>query len=295
MVRAILPAMLPRTSALFLTLALVAVLAVRALAASPSPTADLTAGPPTGSWQVYDPETGSLTAADIYGSSASSVSGFGDAYRRVWSGTDQVLVDRVERFTSAFWAAFRYGESSGAASGNASHASYKAIPSFSPQAYETTDAADAQGFLAGTIVFTKGDYLAVVELAAKGSVPHDVVMNQALRQLALLPVPTAEYRSIGLGIVLGGGAIAVLLAALVGGLILLARRRRPPVAAGSPLTGMPLPPATGVQLSPDGRHWWDGQAWQDTTLRIPPGLPRSPDGSLWWDGASWRPAPPGAR
>jgi hypothetical protein len=163
------------------------------------------------------------------------------------------------------------------------------VPSLTHQAYETTDAADAQGFLADTIVFTQGDYLAVVEVTAKGSVPHDVLMEQATRQLALLPVPTSEYQAIGYGVLLGGAGFVVLLAALVVGLILLVRRGRPAVA------GMPFPPAGGVQLSPDGRHWWDGVAWQDTAFSIPPGSPRSPDGSLWWDGVRWRPAPPGAR
>jgi hypothetical protein len=282
--------MIRRTSALVLALLLVAVLSVPALAASPSSTAGLVPQPPTGTWQAEDAQTGSLTAADIYGSSASSASGFGDAYRRVWSGTDQVLLDRVERFTSVFWAAFRYGESSGSASGNASHASYKKIPSFSPQAYETTDAADAQGYLADTIVFTKGDYLAVVELAAKVAIPHDVLLDQASRQLALLPLPTAEYQSLGLGILLGGGALVIVVVALVVGVILLTRRRRPPVAAFAAVAAAPAP---GVPLSPDGRHWWDGQAWQDTALSIPPRSPRSPDGSLWWDGARWRPTPPG--
>jgi hypothetical protein len=283
--------MIRRTSALVLALVLAAVLSVPAQAASASSTADLVPGPPTGTWQAEDAQTGSLTAADLYGSSASSVNGFGDAYRRVWSGTDQVLLDRVEHFTSVFWAAFRYGESSGAASGNASHASYKTIPSFSPQAYETTDAADAQGFLADTIVFTKGDYLAVVELAAKVSTLHEVLLDQATRQLARLPLPTQEYQSLGYGILLGGGALLiVVLAVMVGIVVLMTRRRRPPVAA---FAGVPAAPAPGVPLSPDGRFWWDGQAWQDTALSIPPGSPRSPDGSLWWDGARWRPAPPG--
>ena len=47
----------------------------------------------------------------------------------------------------------------------------------------------------------------------------------------------------------------------------------------------------GVQLSPDGRYWWDGTAWQDSQLVPPSSAPRSPDGAAWWDGTAWRPLP----
>ena len=49
---------------------------------------------------------------------------------------------------------------------------------------------------------------------------------------------------------------------------------------------------TKILLSPDGRHWWDGAAWQDTATSVPPHAPRSPDGYQWWDGTQWRPIPP---
>ncbi|MDQ6919111.1 MAG: hypothetical protein M3Z98_07105 [Candidatus Dormibacteraeota bacterium] len=285
--------MIRKTLALLLALALVALFAVPGLAASQSPTADLTAGPPpAGSWMGVDTETGALTAADIYGSQSPAISGFGDAYRRAWSGANLVLVDRLERFTSVLWAAVRFGSSSGAASASSSHASYKKLPDFTTYAYETTDPADAQGFIADSIVFSKGDYIAVVQLAAKGSIPHDVLMEQASRQLALLPMATAEYQSVGYGIILGGAGFLIVLAALIVGIVLLARRRRPAVPAFA--TTHP-PVATGVQFSPDGRHWWNGQTWQDAELSVPPGSPRSPDGGYWWDGARWRPMPPGAR
>jgi len=285
--------MIRRTPALLITVVLVAVLAVPALAASSSSTEELTAGPPSfGSWAPDPAQTGPRTAADIYGSSGSGVNGFSDAYRRLWRGTDQVLVDRVEHYTSAFWAAFRYGESSGLASGNSGHAAYKKIPSFTSQAYETTDSADAQGFLADTIVFTRGDYLVLVELAAKVSIPHDVLMDQANRQLALIPVPTAEYTQLGFGIILGGGVFLLVLAAVIVGVVLLVRRRRPAIAGRTAFATIAQQPAQGVTLSSDGRHWWDGQGWNDTALSAPPGAPRSPDGGHWWDGQAWRPVPP---
>jgi hypothetical protein len=268
-------------------------LAVPGLAAGPSSTSEVTAGPPAaGAWQVFEADTGPRTASDLYGSSASRVNGFGDAYRRVWTTPNQVLVDRVERFTSVVWSGVRYTESKNAAAKSSSHTSYKTIPGFTPYAYETIDPADAQGFIADTIVFSKGDYVAVIALAAKESVPHDVVMDQARRQLDLLPMATVEYQSIGAGVLAGGGVLLVLLVVVVVGAIVLARRRSP--ATGGPiLAGSQYGAPAGVAMSPEGRHWWDGLAWQDAELTIPPGAQRSPDGSHWWDGVRWRPAPPG--
>ena len=36
------------------------------------------------------------------------------------------------------------------------------------------------------------------------------------------------------------------------------------------------------QISPDGRHFWDGQSWREI----------SPDRRSWWDGTIWRPVVP---
>ena len=47
------------------------------------------------------------------------------------------------------------------------------------------------------------------------------------------------------------------------------------------MSAEPPPPP---QVSPDGRFWWDGRAWQAM-----PTL--SPDGRHWWDGQSWQPVP----
>ena len=58
-------------------------------------------------------------------------------------------------------------------------------------------------------------------------------------------------------------------------------------------TSQELPSSTErpVLMSPDGKAWWDGNAWQDADLRVPPEAVRSPDGTQWWDTARWRPLP----
>lgn len=47
---------------------------------------------------------------------------------------------------------------------------------------------------------------------------------------------------------------------------------------------MSVDPPQPPQVSPDGRYWWDGRAWQAM-----PTL--SPDGSQWWNGRAWQAIP----
>ena len=252
-------------------------------------TSDLIPGPPDGSWQVYVEGTGAKTKDDIYGSKASTVSGFVDAYDKSWSNDPaQGLVDRLERFSSVFWASVRLSESRTAARDNKSHSSFKDVSGLGTSAYEVTDPADSQGYLSDTIVMTQGDYVSVVAIAAKSEPDHATLLDQAHRQVAMIPVPKAEYNAIGQGIVsgmvwvaIGAGVLTMILAAIV--IIVVLRRRRPTLQ----------PALAPVSLSPDKRYWWDGTSWQDTSARMPPGVPLSPDGAQWWDGISWRPRPPG--
>ena len=73
---------------------------------------------------------------------------------------------------------------------------------------------------------------------------------------------------------------------LVVGLIVRYQRRR--TRAVTMAIGMP---AALLQMSADGRYWWDGQTWRDAHVEIPPSAQRSADGHFWWDGRQWRPVP----
>ncbi len=252
-------------------------------------TADLIPAPPDGSWQVFAEGTGPKTKDELYGSKASTVSGFVDAYDKSWSHEpSEGLIDRLERFSSVFWASVRLSESRTAARDNKSHSSFKDVSGLGTAAYEVTDPADSQGYLADTIVMTQGDYVSVIALASKSQPDHATLMDQAQRQVALIPIPKAEYNAVGQGIVsgmvwvaIGAGVLTIIVAAIV--IMVVLRRRRP----------MLRPAFAPVSLSPDRRYWWDGMSWQDTGARMPPGVPLSPDGTHWWDGVSWRPRPPG--
>jgi hypothetical protein len=85
--------------------------------------------------------------------------------------------------------------------------------------------------------------------------------------------------------------VIVLVIALVA---FLFRRRRAapammPAAVAAAVPGMGAP--ASIQMSPDGKYWWDGQGWKDTEQVIPPNAQRSGDGQSWWDGRGWRPVP----
>ena len=252
-------------------------------------TADLIPGPPDGSWLVYDQGTGAKTKDEIYGSKANTVSGFVDAYGKTWSqAPSQGLADVLERYSSVFFASLRLSESRTAARENKSHSSFTDVSGLGSAAYEVTDPADSQGFLTDTIVMTQGDYLSVIALAAKSQPDHATLMDQARRQVALIPIPKAEYSAIGQGVMTGlvwvaiaAGVVTIIVGAIV--IVVVVRRQRP----------RPQPAFAPVSLSPDRRYWWDGMSWQDAAARMPPGVPLSPDGGYWWDGVSWRPRPPG--
>ncbi len=264
-------------------------LAVPGSAMADTATSDLIAGPPPGSWQPYAQSSGPKTKEDIYGTGAGQIQQFVDSYQKVWTTQTprQIMADRLERYSSAVWAAFRYGESHGAATKNKQHSSVNNVSGLGPNAYEVTDPADSNGFLRDGIVFQQGDYLAVISLYDTSQPDHATLMDQAKRQFDLIPLPVAEYNAIGHGVLVTIVVLVlvVLALAVIAGVIVLIvtqRRRRP----------QPQQPAMALRMSPDRTYWWDGQSWQDASRRMPTGAQLSPDGRQWWDGVSWRPRPP---
>jgi len=282
--------------AALLSIAAAAVLSAPAIAAGPSraATSDLVAGPPSGSWKESK-YTGPITVNDVYGSPTASAPGFKDAYRKSWDQTEVGLDDDVVHYTSLFWAAYALASFRGGAQKD-EHTSYQALNGFGAGAFEVTYPADSSGYKWDQMYFAQGDYMAAVSMGATGAIARNVLLDQTSRQFALLPIPAAEFRSIGYG-VLGGTLVAVLIlvvmAASVVLVVIFARRRSATARVGMYAVpyGVPAIVPAIAHLSDDRRYWWDGQAWQNTAMRIPPWAPISPEGTQWWDGAAWRPMP----
>jgi hypothetical protein len=241
-------------------LACVLALAQVTIAAAAGATSDLVPGPPDASWQPFPEGTKDLTKVDLYGSQANKVQGFVDAYEKTWTeAPSRALIDRLEHYSSIFWASFRLGQAEAADKKDKTFTSYRTLPGLGSAAYEVTSGPDSSGIYTDAIVFTIGDYVSALALAGKTAPDQAVLMDQANRQLALIPAPVGEVSAINGGIVstiviaaTAAGAISIIVCAVV--LVVVLRRRRRVAARPQP------------QISPDGRYWWDGTAWRP----IPP-------------------------
>ena len=133
--------------------------------------------------------------------------------------------------------------------------------------------------------FVKGNDYFFVDTSANSDDGGSLVSTQTRMQYDLAPpytIPPSEWPQTFPGadtIITWAIRLGVPLAALTF-LILRYRRPRTHLAGAS------------LQLSPDGRFWWDGREWKDTEQGIPPHAQQSADGNYWWDGTRWRPAPP---
>ena len=145
-------------------------------------------------------------------------------------------------------------------------------------------------------VFAKGnDVFAVGFIATRDDV-LTVAENQTTAQYARAPdytIPpdqwpenaTASSNSFPLtGFLVGLAVVAVLGALGAGGFVWL---RRPPQPAPAVAAAAPV----ALQMSPDGKFWFDGARWVDSSQDAPPFAQRSPDGGMWWDGYAWKPVP----
>jgi hypothetical protein len=217
--------------------------------------------------------------------------GFVDGYGRTWfqKGTQHVLVEYVMAFAN----------NDGAKKWlRAAQAADKSDPGYQrPISLTGIDNyygahffySKSQSYGDG-FAFVKGnDFFTLVFVSPKDDLGN-AAADQTKRQFDLAPdytIPPSQSASTdSLAYNVGRLIVPVIFLVLLLGLILfvvaMVRRsqRRPAIAGGA------------VQLSADGRYWWDGQAWRDAEHEVPPTVQRSADGSQWWDGRAWRPVPP---
>jgi hypothetical protein len=141
--------------------------------------------------------------------------------------------------------------------------------------------------------FVKGnDFFIVIAVSPKDDL-GSIAANQTMAQYTAAPdatIPQSQWPqsssstvALNVGSFLGGGIVLVLLAGVVLFVVGVVRRSRRQTSFAVAV------PAAGVQMSPDGRYWWDGQSWRDAQVEVPPSAQRSADGHFWWDGRQWRP------
>ena len=147
--------------------------------------------------------------------------------------------------------------------------------------------------------FVKGnDFFVVIAVSPQDDL-GSTAANQTTAQYAAAPdatIPQSQWPqsnsatvAYNFGSFLGVAIVLVLLAGVVLLVVGLTRRSRRRTGFVGALPGAIS--GSGVQMSPDGRYWWDGQSWRDAQVEVPPTAQRSPDERSWWDGRQWRPVP----
>lgn len=281
---------------------------------SPSPSLDhLLLPAPIGYTQVATPTLhGRFSSQDYsanWGTKATEAQktleqdGFVDAYGLTWleRPTQHVLVEFVIAFAGGKGAKhwLDYSNAFDLADPTYQHAdSVSGIDSpyyGEHNVYPSHDVSDAFAFVKGNDMFvvgyesTQDDVLDLARALAKthyDSAPSSTIPPAQWPENIKAPSGLA---AIPTGNVITAVLIVALIVGVIGVYAALVRRSWEPSAA-------PAPEAPGwgtVLLSPDGRFWWDGQAWRDSTHEVPPFAQHSDDGLYWWDGLSWRPVPLG--
>jgi hypothetical protein len=169
-------------------------------------------------------------------------------------------------------------------------------PSYGVHLFDSSRSVYEDGF-----GFTKGNDLFTIYFASTQDDNLTLATTQSKTQFDGAPdstIPSSQWpenaqssnsAAFSAGSAIGVIIVLVLVLGVIGvvvGLVMRGRRRTPAFAQAY------APAATSaVQMSPDGKYWYDGQAWRDASAEAPPGAQRSSDGTLWWDGQTWRPVP----
>lgn len=283
------------------------------LAAPPSGFAPLTTSPLTGNFTAHDyaANSGVTNPSDI--ESTLNHDGFVAGYGKTWvqQSANHALVALVIAFTGGKGA---QDWLTSAEAGDKSDPSYTHPDTITgiDHYYGVHFVSSSDHTVSDAFVFVKGNDVFAIGAASKADDVLSLAKAQTTAQFSAAPsetIPSSQWpenktsgTSGGFGSLFYVLAAVVVVAVIVLAAVLRMRRRAPAAAmyapmAGAPMVGAPMMggPATatpaGVQMSDDGRYWWDGQTWRDADHEAPPSAQRSSDGALWWDGRNWRPVP----
>lgn len=296
-----------------LPIAAIALLPISAAAASPSPSPSLDkilTAPPADFTELTSSGTfaGAFDANGYAGtaapSNASAVAatlqrdGFVAGYGRTWvqRSAAHVLVEVAMAFTGGSGAKKWLTQSEVADKADPNYQHADTITGISPY-YGAHFLYKSNNTVGDGFAFVKGnDFFLLVAVSRTDDVLN-LATTQSKSQFETAPsstIPPSQWPenatashstayNIGyvMGIVFVLAAVAAIILAVVF-FVLRSRRQTAMPAFAAP---------AGVQMSPDGTSWWDGQAWRDAANEAPPSAQRSSDGTLWWDGSNWRPVP----
>jgi len=308
---------MPRVNRLLFAAA-VAALAMIPVSASAAPTPSpslntVLAQPPSGFTELTtSPFHGSFTAHDYAQSSGSDKAdqvektlnefGFVDGFGKTWlHQTDRhALIEAVIAFKGAKGAKdwMTAAQADDKKSSSYTHAdSVDGIATY----YGGHFSYSSDGTVGDLFSFVKGNDLFIVGFVSTKDDVLTLAQNQAKSQYNSAPnetIPSSQWPEnqnksgpFQVGYIIGGLLPVVVILGIAVAVFGVVRNRRrastAPAMAGTAGSGG----APGVQMSGDGKYWWDGQAWRDATTEAPPSAQRSADGALWWDGQTWRPVP----
>jgi hypothetical protein len=272
------------------------------LAAPPSGFQELTTSTFHGSFSAHDYATVSDPTKATAIEATLTHDGFVGGYGKTWvqQAATHALLEAVIAFTGGHGARDWL---TAAEAGDKSDPSYVHADSMSGIDtyygghfnYATTSTVgDFFSFVKGNDVFLLGfvsrkdDVLNLATAQAKAqfdSAPADTIPSSQW------PENATHGLAFNVGVLIVPIIVVILLIVFIA--VVISRRRATPAMVPAAVPGMGVAAATPatIQMSADGRFWWDGQAWKDTEQEIPPNAQRSGDGQSWWDGRGWRPVP----
>jgi hypothetical protein len=280
------------------------------LAPAPSGFAELTTGPLSGHFSAHDyaQNSGANNPSEI--ESTLNHDGFVDGFGKTWvqQSDSHALVEIVIAFTGGKGA---QDWLTSAEAGDKTDPTYKHTDSITgiDHYYGVHFVSTSDNTVTDAFVFVKGNDVFAVGAASTKDDVLDLAKSQTSAQFSSAPsstIPSSDWPENKTSSSGGAGnaifyviAAIVVIAVIVLAGVLRARRRSPAMAMSGatyapPMmsgAGGPAAPPAGVQMSEDGRYWWDGQSWKDAEHEAPPSAQRSSDGMQWWDGKSWRAVP----
>ena len=286
-----------------------------AAAPTPSPGLDkVLVAPPTGYTELTSSSFhGSFTAHDYAVASDETQAaeiektlnhaGFIDGYGKTWihQTSQRAMVEAVIAFTGGRGAKDWLTAAEAGDKSDPNYVRADTITGINPYygghfKYSSSNTVgDVFSFVKGNDVFIVGVVSAKDDVLSLATTQTKTQFDQAPGQT----IPSSQWPENASKNVAGSfpllavGIIGALIVVAVVAVLAVTMRRRgnlTPAMAAAP-AAMGSPPAGGVQMSTDGKYWWDGQNWRDAAAEAPPSAQRSNDGALWWDGQNWRPVP----